>query len=60
MSATTLPGLFLISEAAEEARCSEWTIRKEIKQGNLRARRIGRLIRIVDSDLAEWMRGEPA
>jgi excisionase family DNA binding protein len=58
MSATPLPGFFLVSEAAETGRCSEWTIRKEIREGNLRARRIGRLVRILDSDLADWMRGE--
>ena len=60
MSASPLPGFFLVSEAAAVARCSEWTIRKEIREGNLRARRIGRLVRIVDTDLAEWMRGAPS
>ena len=53
-----LPGFYLVSEAAKEARCSPWTIRKEIKEGRLRARRIGRLVRILDSDLARWMHGE--
>ena len=52
-----LPGFFLVSEAAKEARVSEWTIRREIREGNLRARRIGRLVRILDTDLAGWMRG---
>lgn len=56
MSATTLPGFYLVTEAAVEAKCSPWTIRQEIKRGNLRARKIGRLVRILDSDLAEWMR----
>ncbi|MGO8824851.1 MAG: excisionase family DNA-binding protein [Acidimicrobiales bacterium] len=37
---------------------SEWTIRKEIDEGRLRARRVGRLIRVLDDDLAAWMRGE--
>jgi len=55
-----LPGFYLVSEAAEAARCSPWTIRKEIKGGRLRARRIGRLVRILDSDLARWMHGEVA
>lgn len=55
-----LPGFYLVSEAAEQARCSPWTIRKEIKEGRLRARRIGRLVRILDSDLARWMHGEVA
>lgn len=54
---TTLPGFYLVSEAASEAKCSPWMIRAEIKAGRLRARKIGRLVRIVDSDLASWMRG---
>ena len=58
MSAATLPGLYLVSEAAEAARVSEWTIRREIREGRLRARTIGRLVRIVDDDLARWIRGE--
>ncbi|MGH9089995.1 MAG: excisionase family DNA-binding protein [Acidimicrobiales bacterium] len=57
MSATPLPRLLLVSEAAQHARCSEWMIRREIKAGNLRARRIGRLVRILDDDLAAWMQG---
>lgn len=57
MSATTLPRFLLVSEAADVARCSQWTIRREIKDGNLRARRIGRLVRILDDDLAAWMQG---
>jgi excisionase family DNA binding protein len=55
-----LPGFYLVSEAAGVARCSEWTIRKEIREGNLRARRIGRLVRILDVDLARWMHGDTA
>ena len=55
-----LPGFYLVSEAAQKARCSPWTIRKEIKEGRLRARRIGRLVRILDADLAHWMQGEVA
>ncbi len=55
-----LPGFYLVSEAAKVAKCSPWTIRQEIKAGRLRARRIGRLVRIVDTDLAAWMRGDSA
>jgi excisionase family DNA binding protein len=54
-----LPGFLLVSEAATVARCSPWMIRKEIREGRLRARRIGRLVRILDADLASWMNGEP-
>jgi excisionase family DNA binding protein len=60
MTETRLPGFYLVSEAAEAARVSEWTIRREIREGRLRARRIGRLCRVVDADLAEWMRGGDA
>src|SRR5260370_488970 len=55
---TKLPRFFLVREAAEKALVSEWTIRNEIKGGRLRARRIGRLVRVLDSDLGAWMRGE--
>jgi len=54
---TKLPRFFLVSEAATMARVSEWTIRHEIREGRLRARRIGRLVRILDTDLAAWMHG---
>ena len=56
--ATHLPSLYLVSEAAERARVSPWTIRNEIKLGHLRARRIGRCVRILENDLADWMRGD--
>jgi excisionase family DNA binding protein len=58
MSATRLPTLYLVTDAASLARCSPWTIRKEIREGRLRARRIGRLVRITDRDLAAWMGGD--
>jgi excisionase family DNA binding protein len=60
MPPPVLPRFYLVSEAAGVARCSEWTIRQEIKAGRLRARRIGRLVRILDTDLAAWMRGDDA
>jgi excisionase family DNA binding protein len=56
MSASTLPGFMMVSEAAEVAKVSPWLIRQEIKAGRLRARRIGRCVRILDEDLATWMR----
>jgi len=35
-------------------------IRREIAEGRLRARRIGRCVRVLDEDLADWMRGDRA
>ncbi|MBF6558366.1 MAG: helix-turn-helix domain-containing protein [Acidimicrobiales bacterium] len=37
---------------------SAGTLRNEIKRGNLRARRIGRCVRILDEDLAAWLRAD--
>ncbi len=53
-----LPAFLLVSEAAVVAKVSPWTIRNEIRTGRLRARRIGRLVRILPQDLAEWMHGD--
>ena len=57
MSITPLPRWRTVPEVAEATGLSEWTIRKEIRERRLRARRIGRVLRILDSDLAEWMTG---
>lgn len=59
MAVTPLPNFFLIPQAAEHAQVSVYTIRREISEGKLRARQVGHLIRILDEDLARWMRGEP-
>ena len=58
MSVSPLPGWLTIPQAAAATGLSDWTIRKEIKLGNLRARTIGRIVRILEEDLAAWMRGE--
>ena len=60
MSITRLPGWFTIPDAARRCGVSEWTIRKEIRENRLRARRVGRLVRVLDSELGRWMRGEEA
>ena len=57
-SVTDLPGWSTIPGAADKAGLSPWLIRKEIREGRLRARRIGRLLRVLDEDLSAWMRGD--
>jgi excisionase family DNA binding protein len=56
VTVTQLPRWRTVPEAAKAAGVSEWTIRKEIAEGRLRARRVGRLLRVLDDDQAEWMR----
>lgn len=56
MTVQTLPGVKTISEAAIVARVSTDTLRREIKAGRLRARHIGRCLRILDEDLAAYLR----
>jgi len=58
VSVTPLPNWQTVPAAAKKADVSPWMIRREIAEGRLRARRVGRLVRILDDDLAEWMRGE--
>ena len=57
VSITPLPHWRTVPEVAEITGLSEWTIRKEIREQKLRARRIGRVLRVLDADLAEWMTG---
>jgi excisionase family DNA binding protein len=58
MSVATLPHWFTVPELARHAGVSEWTIREEVKRGNLKARRIGRVVRVLDEEAATRMRGE--
>jgi excisionase family DNA binding protein len=53
---SALPHFVTVPEAAKRARISEWSIRKEIREGSLMARRIGRVVRITDEELARCMR----
>ncbi len=45
MTVQPLVGALTVSEAADMAKVSEWTIRKEVRIGNLEARRIGKCVR---------------
>jgi excisionase family DNA binding protein len=47
--------LFTVKEAAERCRSSEKTIWRLIKRKDLRARRIGRSVRIATEDLAQYL-----
>ncbi len=58
VSVARLPGVFTVPEAAVRAAVSPGTLRKEIREGKLRARRIGRCVRILDEDLAAWLRAD--
>ena len=60
MSTAQLPHWCTVPEAAERSGLSPWLIRKEIREGRLRARRVGRLLRVLDADLAQWMLGGEA
>lgn len=56
-SVTQLPRWYTIPAAAKAADVSPWMIRKNIAEGRLRVRHVGRLVRVLDDDLATWMRG---
>lgn len=60
MTVTPLPHWRTIPETAKAVGVSEWLLRQEIKSGRLRARRIGRVVRLLDEDVSTWMRGEEA
>jgi excisionase family DNA binding protein len=55
MTVPTLPGVFTMSQAAEKAQVSAWTIRKEIRDGRLKARRIGSCVRVLQDELDRWL-----
>jgi hypothetical protein len=57
VSVAQLPHWDTIPAFSRRVGFSEWLIREEIKAGRLRARRVGRCLRILDEDGAEWMRG---
>jgi len=58
VSVSALPKWRTLGELANATGLSEWRLRAEIKAGNLRARRIGRCLRVLDEDAALWMRGQ--
>lgn len=58
MTITTTPDRGLkVSEAAERLACGEGSVYRLVAAGELAAFRVGRLLRIRESALAEFMRG---
>lgn len=55
ISRSCLPRLFAVEQAAHELGISGKTIRRAIARGDLRVRRIGRLIRIAEPDLVSFI-----
>lgn len=60
MSVTSLPNWRTIPDAARALGVSEWTIRREVREGRLHVRRIGRVVRVLDDELARWMCNDEA
>jgi len=54
---TQLPHWYTVPALAAKTGVSEWLIRKEIAEDRLRARRLGKCVRVLDEDAAAWMRG---
>ena len=58
MSEPVLTPLRTISEVTEFLRVSERTVRREIKRGRLRAKRIGRSVFVLQSELERYVSAE--
>lgn len=54
MTVSPIPRLLTVADVAELAQLSEWTIRQEIRAGNLRARKIRGCVRVNEADYATW------
>lgn len=55
MSIPSVVGWLTVPEASELAHLSEWTLRKEIREGRLVACRVGKCVRLRPADLEAWM-----
>jgi excisionase family DNA binding protein len=49
--------LLTIQDAAQVLSISPWTVRSFIRQGKLRPIRVGRLVRLEDRELEQFVRG---
>lgn len=55
MTVPVLPGVFTIPEAAKHLKMNETTLRRAIKNSDLKVRHIGGCKRILESELARWL-----
>jgi excisionase family DNA binding protein len=55
MTVETVHGTNTVTQAARKAQVSPKTIYRHIAAGNLTATRIGRCVRILDSDFNRWL-----
>jgi excisionase family DNA binding protein len=58
VTVSSIPRLLTVANVAELAQVSEWTVRKEIECGALKARRIRGCVRILDTDFDKWCERE--
>lgn len=58
MSVTPIPGARTVAEIAARAQVSTQSIYRAIARGDLRAKRIGRCVRVLDEDYERWMRDQ--
>ncbi len=57
MTVTTVPGFYTLEQATQvlgPGAPSVTTLRKEITEGRLHAKRIGRCLRVTDVELTRW------
>jgi excisionase family DNA binding protein len=50
-----LVGVYTVSEVAQMTKMSEWAIRRQIADGHLHAKRIGRCVRVTAAELNRWL-----
>lgn len=54
MTVSPIVRLLTVADVADAAQVSEWTVRQEIRVGNLRARKIRGCVRVAESAYMEW------
>lgn len=55
MTVVSIAGLLTVADVAEAAQVSQWTVRKEIADHHLRARRIRGCWRVTQADYNAWV-----